>query len=136
MNDILSGLMNGQDSDASKRTIRNADAVLLLLDAMGGVAEVRDLRAALKEWRPGRSYGYLFQSNFEGSGYGFVGTSFHQTHNRISHAPAKWGGRCHESDRRTYYFRQGRGVYAISAEGYRRLGELEDLGFRRGSDAV
>ena len=62
------------------------------------------------------------------SGYGFVGTSFLQESNQVHHLP-RWRPGAglsdgHMSTRRTYYYRTGRGVYSISAEGYRRLAEL------------
>jgi len=120
---ILSGLRNGQNTDLSEGVIRNADAVLLLLHAHGGMGRSGDLKAALRFWRSGRSYGYLFQSHCTTAGYGFVGTSFEQTSNRVYHE-ASDHGEAHYSDRRTYYYRLTRGNYAISAEGYIRLREL------------
>lgn len=125
---LLSGLRNGQNTDLHKGTIRNADAVLLLLNERGGSARGRDIKAALREWRPGLAFGYLFQSNFRGSGYGFCGTSILTESYRIRHAPSfesyGAGDDGHESTRRTYYYRVARGFFAITAEGYRRLEEL------------
>lgn len=136
---ILSGLTNGQNTNLSKGTIRNADAVLLLLNESGGVAKVGKLQSQLKAWRPGPTYGYLFRSNHEAGGYGFMGTSFDQSHNVVHHEPS-YDEMCkddnleddptygHKSIRRTYYYRSGHGVYSISAEGFRRL---EELGINR-----
>ena len=126
---VLSGLANGQNTNLSKGTIRNADAVLLLLNEAGGMAYGRDLKAQLRDWRPGNSYGYLFQSHQPGSGYGFMGTHFGQDHNVVSHQPTVADpymkkASYRTSVRRTYYYRSARGLYAISAEGYKRLGEL------------
>ena len=135
MKSILRGLVNGQNTNLSKGTIRNADAVLLLLNEAGGVAKVGYLQEQLRNWRPGLTYGYLFRSNYEGGGYGFTGTSFLQSHNVVHHEPS-YNEMCkdddledeptygHNSIRRTYYYRSGRGIYAISAEGYKRLREL------------
>lgn len=124
----LSGLTNGQNTDLNKGVIRNADAVLLLLNEAGGMAHGRDLKAALKEWRPGRVYNYLFQSHCHGSGYGFCGTNIHTESYRVYHHPGfeEYGAGTvgHESTRRTYYYRMARGLFAITAEGYRRLEEL------------
>lgn len=135
MESILHGLKNGQNTSFSKGTIRNADAVLLLLNEAGGVATVRQLQGQLQSWRPGPTYGYLFRSHYEGGGYGFMGTDFNQTHNMVHHHPSadslwkddeledepSYG---HTSKRRTYYYRAARGVYAITSEGFRRLYEL------------
>ncbi len=120
---ILSGLRNGQNTDLSTGTIRNADAVLLLLHTHGGMGRSRDLKAALRFWRAGRSYSYLFQSHSATAGYGFVGASFEQGTNRVYHESSYYGD-AHYSTRRTYYYRRSRGNYAITAEGYKRLAEL------------
>lgn len=123
---LLAGLRNGQNTDLSKGTIRNADAVLLLLNSAGGMAKSRDLRAALRTWRPDLSFGYLFQMPSHGSGYGFAGTAFTSSGTRVFHQPADLDGDGHTSWRRQYYYRVRRGVYAITAEGYNRLQELSD----------
>ena len=120
---ILSGLRNGQNTDLSAGTIRNADAVLLLLHSSGGMGRSADLKAALRTWGGEQSYGYLFQSHCPSSGYGFVGTSFEQASNRVYHYASEHGD-SHYSVRRTYYYRLARGNFAISAEGYKRLNEL------------
>jgi hypothetical protein len=120
---ILSGLRNGQNTDLSAGTIRNADAVLLLLHSAGGMGRSDDLKAALRAWGGDLSYSYLFQSHSPSGGYGFVGTSFEQASNRVYHYPSAYGDE-HYSVRRTYYYRVARGNYAVSSEGYKRLNEL------------
>lgn len=126
---LLAGLRNGQNTDLGAGTIRNADAVLLLLNSAGGVARTRDLKDALRQWRPGLSFGYLFQfqPTYGTSGYGFLGSNFHQASTVVYHNPTYSipdRGEGHESIRRNYYYRTARGTVAISAEGYRRLTEL------------
>lgn len=120
---VLSGLRNGQNTDLARGRVRNADAVLLLLNSCGGSARVGDLKAALKAWRPDRVYSYLFQLSPD---YGFLGGSFEQATSTVEHYPSRGRGKWawHESTRRTYYYRLARGVVAISLEGYRRLAEL------------
>jgi hypothetical protein len=121
---ILSGLSNGNRTDLSAGIITNSDAVLLLLHSLGGTARTRDLKALLNQWRGPRSYGYLFQNYEPGwsNGYGFVGRTFEQATTQIT----EWGfedfGR--RWTRRNYYYTLRRGTVAISAEGFRRLGEL------------
>lgn len=120
---ILDGLRNGQNTDFSKGTIRNADAVLLLLHSAGGIARSTDLKRVLREWVGPLSFGYLFQIYCDSGGYGFAGESFSQSTNRVYHYGT--GSKPdHYSIRRTYYYRMARGNYAISAEGYVRLREL------------
>lgn len=126
----LRGLRNGQNTDLAKGTIRNADAVLLLLHANGGTARTGLLKSALVAWRPGPSYGYLFQyaSPHSDAGYGFVGSRFDQAYTKVGHAGSFRGAgdftARHESLRRNFYYRVRTGVVAISAEGLRRLAEL------------
>jgi hypothetical protein len=133
MMDLLKTLRNGQDTNLNKGTIRNADALLLCLAARGGVAKRRELQADLLEWRPGLSYSSLFNGTKASSGYGFVGTSFHQTHNEVYHEghyrPDGSGVDGHVAKRRTYYYRSGHGIYSITAEGCKRLSELRDAGW-------
>ena len=121
---ILRGFKNGQNTDLDKGTIRNADAVLLLLNEAGGTARVGELRAALRAWRPNRHFNYLFQMYSGSGGYGFAGSNFASATTRVYHYGTGFGDKGHESDRRTYYYRSGRGTYAITAEGFRRLAEL------------
>lgn len=127
-NITLDGLANGNVTDLEKGTIRNADAVLLILHAYSGVATKGEILAVLKAWRPEPCYGYLFQSAARSGGYGFVADSYEQAHNDVYHHPhiapnGTWKGG-HTSRRRTYYYRKSHGVYAITAEGMARLAEL------------
>lgn len=126
---LLKTMVNGQDTDWRKGTIRNADAVLLLLHSLGGMTARTNLVRSLREWRPGRSYGYLFQSASRYGGYGFVGRDEDTTHNTVHHCGhVDWGGKRgskeHDSCRRTYYYRVRPGVYALTLEGRKRLVEL------------
>lgn len=124
---ILLGLRNGQNTNISRGTIRNADAVLLLLASAGGVARIGQLKATLRAWRPGKVYNYVFQAHTgRGEGYGFCGDTFEQSTVSVEHYPHRgrkdWAW--HTSTRRTYYYRIARGIIAISLEGYKRLAEL------------
>lgn len=116
----LAGLSHSFVTDLPAGTVRNADAVLLLLHAAGGTGRSTAVKATLRKWRgEDLSFGYLFQSHYPTTGYGFVGRNFEQASNRVHHVDT---GR--DSTRRTYYYRLARGHYAVSAEGYRRLAEL------------
>lgn len=126
-NITLEGLVNGNVTDLKAGTIRNSDAVLLIIHAHSGVATKAEVMSILNAWRPGPSYGYLFQTESRGS-YGFIASSYEQSHNTVYHHPhltpnGNWKGG-HMSRRRTYYYRKSRGVYALTAEGMTRLSEL------------
>ena len=122
MDNILRGLTHSFATNLSAGRINNADATLLVLESLGGVAKVGQILKVLRGWRPGLSFGYLFNTSAHG-GYGFVGGDFHTTHNRVYHFPG-FVTEEHESDRRTYWYRSAHGTYTITAEGYRRLDEL------------
>lgn len=129
MMDLLKTLRNGQNTNLTAGTIRNADALLLCLNARGGVALRRHLEADLRSWRPQLSFSSLFNGTGASSGYGFVGRSFEQAHNEVYHEgyyrpDGTLAAESHTSLRRTYYYRSGHGIYSISAEGYKRLQEL------------
>lgn len=126
---LLKTMVNGQDTDWQKGTIRNADAVLLLLHSLGGMTARTNLVRSLREWRPGHRYGYLFQSESHYGGYGFVGRDEYSTHNTVHHSghvdwDGKRGSKEHKSKRRTYYYRAQKGMYALTLEGLKRLVEL------------
>lgn len=123
---VLAGLRNGQNTDLLGGTVRNADAVLLLLASRGGVATTKELRTSLQQWRPGLRFTYLFASRGAFGGYGFCGPDFVTPSCQVYHYGQykgfEPGG--HESTRRHYYYRLRRGTIAISAEGFKRLEEL------------
>jgi hypothetical protein len=121
---VLKGLSNGNVTSLDRGVIRNADAVLLLLKEAGGVARIRDLTAALRSWRPGLHFNYLFQKYSAHGGYGFCGSSVASESTRVWHDDYSRPKGGHYSTRRTYYYRSAHGVYTITAEGYRRLAEL------------
>ena len=131
----LRGLTHGFKTDLARRVVNNADAALIVLWEHGGLADLNELRSELQAWRPGRQFTYLF-NKYDGGGYGFVGQNFETASNAIWHAAyVVWGPRGierqvdgHHSVRRTYWYRRARGVYAITAEGLKRLGELGLLG--------
>lgn len=124
----LANLTHSYTTDLAKGTINNADAALLIINAYSGVASRGEVIAILKSWRPGRHYSYLFNSSRHG-GYGFVAGDINQTHNDVYHSPS-WDQRRnvsvegHTSQRRTYYYRKGPGLYALTNEGIKRLAEL------------
>lgn len=124
----LANLTHSYTTDLSKGTINNADAALLVIHTYSGVATRGEVIAILKSWRPGRHYSYLFQSPSYGS-YGFVANNVNQAHNEVYHGPY-WDPRRddwvegHTSQRRTYYYRKGPGLYALTNEGIKRLAEL------------
>jgi len=118
-NKILSGLRNDQKTDLSKGTIRNADAVLMLLHSAGGVARKGEIKKALQDWSGNnQTYCYLFKSYWNET-HGFVGNSFEQSSFQIFNSSTS-----RYFTRRTYYYRTSRGKYSISAEGFKRLREL------------
>lgn len=123
MENILLGLTHSFITNLSAGTINNADATLLILKTLGGVAKLSSIREALRQWRPGLRFNYLFQSlpTYGCGGYGFVGKDFHASHNKVNHQDPDG---YHYSNRRTYWYRSAHGVYSITAEGYRRLAEL------------
>ena len=122
---ILDGLKHSYVTHLETGLINNADAALLVLLEAGGVAATTDVRAALRTWRPGLHFTYLFHSHDPSGGYGFTGTSFESINNRVYHYhdfnSSKDG---HYSTRRTYWYRRSRGVVALTAEGIRRLREM------------
>lgn len=125
---ILDGLTNGNVTNLKAGTIRNSDAVLLIIHAYSGLATKGEILSILKAWRPEPCYSYLFQSASASGGYGFVADSYEQTHSNVYHHPhiapnGTWKGG-HTTRRRTYYYRKSRGVYALTAEGMARLTEL------------
>lgn len=124
MENILGNFVHGFATNLGKGVINNADATLFLLAAMGGVAKGRDLKRALKSWRPNRLYNYLFQSYARYGGYGFCGSNINSCSNEVYHSPRCFNGEGHTSQRRTFWYRTGRGTYALTFEGIRRLTEL------------
>jgi hypothetical protein len=130
-NQQLRGLRLNNVTDLHDGRVNNRDMVVLLLGNRGGTSSRKDLLSALRTWRPGArgslSYGYLF-STF----YDQVAASFLEADRKVFHAGTwKADGQWpvgHHSNRRMYWYRTGKGVYALTAEGYRRLGELTARG--------
>lgn len=124
----LANLTHSYTTDLTKGTINNADAALLIIHAYSGVATRGEVISSLKAWRPGLHYSYLFNASRHG-GYGFVAGDINQTHSETYHSP-HWDQRRddwvegHTSQRRTYYYRKGPGLYALTNEGIKRLAEL------------
>ena len=117
---------HGFSTNLKAGRIKNADATLILLHQMGGVAHRRDLRTALQTWRPGFNFTYLFNGTTTG-GYGFVGTNVKSTHNKVYDNAASFrANRAVYVKRRTYWYRQSHGTYALTLEGVARLKELTD----------
>lgn len=106
--------------------INNADATLLIISNLDGVATSRQLKCELRAWRAAvyHSYDYLFNTSVFG-GYGFVGDNVES----ISNTVHTWssGRRYSTRDRSTYWYRKKRGVYAITTCGMSRLAYLKML---------
>ena len=126
-NQELLGLRLNNVTDLNDGRVNNRDMVVLLLGNKDGTSTRKDLLTALRTWRPGVYYGYLFNTH-----YNQVATSFAEANRKVFHAGTwKADGQWpegHNSNRRMYWYRTGRGVYALTAEGYRRLGELTARG--------
>jgi len=77
-------------------------------------------------------FAYLFNTSIHG-GYGFVGDDA-MTRTKTVHG---WthtqnnGARNFVTQRRTYWFRSGKGVYTVTAEGLKRFSELQAMGIAK-----
>jgi len=122
----LSQYKHGFSTNLKAGHITNADAALLTLHHLGGLASSGAIRKGLQQWRAGFHFRYLFNATTV-NGYGFVGADVNSTHNRMwDHNTASRTGRKAYFNRRTYWYRKSHGTYALTIEGITRLKELSD----------
>lgn len=117
----LESLKHSPRTNLTKGKINNHDAALLIIAAaQDGLITSKEVKNALKAWRsdvPERKYVYLWNT-CTGPGNSFVGANIRTPFNVIRNNVT-------DSLRRTYWCRVKRGVYRVTLEGYRRLGELQ-----------
>jgi hypothetical protein len=121
MKDTLTNLTHSTTTDLAKGKINNADATVLIIAGLGGIATRAKILAKLRQWRPFQ-FRYLFNASTAGHGYGFIGRDVRSTSNILS-MPAtdrKW----REFRRPTYWYRTGRGHYALTLLGLHRASQL------------
>lgn len=123
----LKSLQHNVLTNLKKNRINNRDAVVLLLGQHNGIAHRKVLRKALLDWRPGLHHSYLFNSYYNQVANNFAEASrrvYHEGHITWDESGEMYTRKGHDSDRRMYWYRLDNGIYGLTAEGYRRLGEL------------
>lgn len=123
----LSSLSHSQVTNLKAGKISNHDAALLVMHKSGGMVTSKAIKAALKDFRrnPSLHFTYLFNTSQSG-GYGFVGSNVNSVSNKVWHSPTSYTGEGCYTQRRTYWYRVKPGTYALTLEGIKRLGELQE----------
>jgi hypothetical protein len=114
-------LTHSPTTNLDKGKINNADATVLVIAGLGGVATRANVLAKLRQWRPFH-FSYLFNASTTSHGYGFIGRNINSTSNTLGMhvTDRKW----REFKRPTYWYRVGKGQYSLTFLGIQRLSQL------------
>ena len=117
-------LTHSPTTNMDKGRINNADATVLVIASLGGVATRAKILAKLRQWRPFR-FVYLFNASTTSHGYGFIGRNIHSTSNTLEMPAVGIGYAGWRTFKRpTYWYRVGKGQYSLTFLGIQRLAQL------------